>query len=425
MLEGRATPSLPPPPSVRRYAEWLAEQPLDVPFWHGLLRTSRGMPLAATPPPGDRGKTHQGPTFEPVLRQRDLSPVLPQLEAFARRQGLTLATLFQAAWAVELGLGGASEVVFGLTLTHRPEALPESHAMVGLLLNTLPMVAALDPQRPLLAWLQELQEQALELRRQGHTPLGEIRRAADLPGHLDLFETLLAFQNYPGEDRLRRRGGALRLSELRYFNHSHYPLTLQVSPGADPRLFARFDPHRLDAPGVDRLLARLVHRLDALPELAEARLEQWPRLTPGEHHQLLAEWSHGDTPKEVLPFAECLHRRLEARPEAIAVVAEEDLEDTLWTVHLSHFELHRRSAGLARRLRREGLGPEALVGVHLGRSPRLVITLIAVLRIGAAWVPLDPQYPAPRLDFMARDAQLLRVITEGTDPALGDVPPWC
>src|SRR5262249_42932906 len=133
-------------------------------------------------------------------------------------------------------------------------------------------------------------------------------------------------------------------------------------------------------------------------------IDELPLLTESERHQLLVEWN--DTATDY-PQDRCIHQLFEEQvtrtPYAVAVVFADE--------RLSYRELDERANQLARHLRGLGVGPEAVVGLCLERSPEMVIALLAILKAGGAYLPLDPDYPRNRLSFMLADAGASVLVT--------------
>ncbi|MGD2115242.1 MAG: amino acid adenylation domain-containing protein, partial [Acidobacteriota bacterium] len=176
-----------------------------------------------------------------------------------------------------------------------------------------------------------------------------------------------------------------------------FDLTL-VLRGTGDRVQATLELDRdlFDEATAGRLLRHLAVLLDAASAHPEIRLGELPLLDPAERHQILREW-HGTPAGD--PRARTLAERLlanDAVEERIALIRDD--------VHWSYGELRRRSARIAAHLRSLGIGPETVVGVLLPRSPELVAALLGVLGAGAAYLPLDPEYPEARLALMLDDA---------------------
>src|SRR5262249_35491248 len=161
---------------------------------------------------------------------------------------------------------------------------------------------------------------------------------------------------------------------------------------------------------IDAMLGRLAIALRGFLAAPEDRLASVDLLTPTERRLVLEDWLHLPGPaadaKRIPGSAfddpeadRCLHRRFEAqvrtRPDAVAA--------TCGTESLSYAELNGRANRLARQLRRSGIGPESLVGVHMDRSLDLVVAILGILKAGGAYLPLDEAAPARRLAFMLSD----------------------
>src|SRR5262249_8358256 len=142
------------------------------------------------------------------------------LKALARRHQVTLSTIVQAAWALVLGrYSGEQEVTFGVTASGRPADLPGVETMVGLFVNSLPLRVRISSDRPLHEWLKELQARQAERRPFEHAPLTQVRKWSSVPPGRALFESLLAFENYPVEAS-RETGRALAVRDVRFLERT-------------------------------------------------------------------------------------------------------------------------------------------------------------------------------------------------------------
>jgi amino acid adenylation domain-containing protein len=328
-----------------------------------------------------------------------------RLTEFARRERVTLNTLVQAAWIVLLQrCTGQDAVVFGATVAGRPSDLPGAETLLGLFINTLPVIGAPSPAWKLGDWLRELQTQNLAAREHEHVPLVDIQRWAGQSGRA-LFDSLLAFENYPLDDALRDAApSGLKLSEVAHRDETHYPMTLSVVP--TPTLCLRYAYARdyFDADMAASIALRVEHLLDQFVDGADRRVGALTLASEDERRQLLS-WGRNDRRwSDIDPVHRAIERRAQERPEAVAVLFEDEA--------LSYAELNGRANRLAHRLRRLGVGPETAVGVAVERSPAMVIALLAVMKAGGAYVPLDPDYPQERLAYMAADSGLRLLLTQ-------------
>ncbi|MEU6482644.1 condensation domain-containing protein [Streptomyces sp. NPDC046887] len=325
----------------------------------------------------------------------------------ARRHGLTLSTVVQTTWALLLAhRTGQEDIVFGTTVSGRPPEVPGMETMIGLFINTLPVRVRLQPSETLLDLMARLQREQAELSPHQHLGIADIRRLTTVDG--ELFDTLTVFENYPLDPDSLTSVTDLRISHLYTHNDAHYPLTLIVTPGDlltldfgyRPDLFTPDDIRRL-AEGLTRLLRTFTQ---ASPQLLTRDISL---LTPQERHQAVEGWN--DTARELPPVA--VHELFEAQarrsPEAIAVVFEDQ--------EVTYAQLDARADELADSLRAFGIGPEGLVALALPRSVEMLASLLAVLKTGAAYLPIDPDYPADRIAHMLTDAApALVMATEAT-----------
>ncbi|HSF43959.1 MAG TPA: amino acid adenylation domain-containing protein [Thermoanaerobaculia bacterium] len=403
-LSAGRDPELPPAPRFRDYIAWLKRQDLATAeaFWRRTLAGfTEPTPLGIGRPGGQSGggmSQEQGP----------VSPqVTAALQAFAARHQMTLNTLVLGSWGLLLGrYSGEADVLFGSVVSGRPVDLPGVESMVGLFINTLPVRVAVPGEKGLLAWLQEIQRNQLELRQHEHSPLVQIQKWSDLPPGSRMFDSLFVFENYPTSVQNATDGEAtgLRVVRMRSVESTGYPLTLAAWVAGDLVLRLSYDPHRFEPPAARRLLGHLASLLGAIASGEDRPLAELPLMTAEEERQIEA-WN--DT-RSGWDLDVCLHALIEARvdldPPAVAVTFE--------GTALTYRELDERANRLAHRLIALGAGPEQRVALFLERSAELIVALLAVLKSGAAYLPLDPDHPAERVAFQAADTLPAVLLTQ-------------
>ena len=328
-----------------------------------------------------------------------------RLVAFARQERVTVNTLVQAAWALLLHrYTNQSIVVFGATLAGRPAGLAGASQLLGLFINTLPVIAEPHAGKRLGDWLRELQQQGMSAQEHAHTPLVEIQRWAGASTQ-GLFDTVVVFENYPVDTALKDASpGGLTIDNVRACDETSYPLTLGVMPGDTLKLDYRFAQEAFS----DRDIAGIAHQtgglLNAFAGAADRLLANFD-LLDGAERQALLKLGHADASAEnVRPIHTLIEAREQQQQDALALVAGLD--------RLSYGELNARANRLAHRLMREGVGPEVRVGFAVARSIEMIVGLLAVLKAGGAYVPLDPAYPVERLAHMVVDSGITLLITQ-------------
>ncbi|KAA5835173.1 amino acid adenylation domain-containing protein [Saccharopolyspora hirsuta] len=321
------------------------------------------------------------------------------LEALCRRHGLTVNTLVQGAWAAVLGqLTGRQDVVFGATVSGRPPEIPGVETMIGLFINTLPVRVRLDPAAPVLANLARIQDEQAALLSHQHISLAEVQRIA---GVGPLFDTLLVFENYPLDSLADEDRTEPRITGVDGGGATHYPLGLIVS-NADGVLRFRLDhrPEEFDAEELLQRLHRFLSAVEAAPDQPLGRIEL---LAADTRHQLVHEFNDHETAPGGPDLVERFEQRVRQAPDHPAVVHDGG--------EVSYRELAERVDRLVRHLAAAGVGRGSLVGVAVPRSVELVTALLAVVKSGAAYVPVEPDHPAERIEHVLRDAAPDLVLT--------------
>jgi amino acid adenylation domain-containing protein len=411
-LRAGRPPSLGEARPYRDYVSWLRRQELDAAeaFWRRELagvRSATSLHVDRVPQRDHlRGSGYRGAT------RQVSAAATAEVEGMARRHRLTLSSLLRGAWSLLLHRysGGERDVVFGATVSGRPDDLPGVESMVGLFINTLPVRVRLGPAVPVLPWLGELQEQQLRIRRYEHSPLAEVQGWSEVRGRAPLFESILVFENVPWfqgpSQRLPQsaRSGRLALGSVRYEPKSGYALSLMVTPGPGLALRALYPRDRFDDATIDRMLRHLTALLEGMPRAQDGRLRDLSMLTQAERQQALVQWQDtgrkgvGDT--SIHQIFEAQARR---RPHAAAVTTAEST--------LSFGALDAEANRLAHHLVSLGVGRGAPVAILLDRSPAMIVALLGILKAGAAYVPLDPTYPVERARWILRSIGVTCAVT--------------
>ncbi|MDX3451771.1 amino acid adenylation domain-containing protein [Streptomyces sp. ME02-8801-2C] len=352
-----------------------------------------------------------GTPVEPAQIRLELSErVTARLAARAREHGVTLGTVVQGAWGLLIGrLTARQDVVFGTTVSGRDAEVEGIESMIGLFINTLPTRLRWEPSDSLAGLLGRLQDEQAQLLDHQHLGLAELQRVAGLAGAGELFDTLVVFENYPAATDLADPTGTLRLTGHEFHDAVHYPLALIVKPGRRLDLRLKHHAQRLDADAVRRIadrLSRILHALAADPAQSVADVEL---LSAEELLVAHPTGEHRDIAGTTLAAA--FEAQVARSPQATAVVFEGET--------LTYRELDVRAGELAGRLTASGAGPGTIVAVAVPRSAELMVALLGVLKSGAAYLPVDVDYPADRVAHMLADSGATTVVTtSATAPRL-------
>jgi Condensation domain len=177
------------------------------------------------------------------------------LLSFAVQNRLTLATLVHGIWSILLGRYTCrNNIVYGCTVTGRPVDLAEVESMVGMFINTLPMNVKLNTEQPLLSWLQDFQNQLVELRYHEYTSLTQIQEWSEVPRSLSMFETIVVVENLPESQSLLSWKGNIKFESKATYYRTNYPLNLVIYPGSEIIVAISYDCRRFDIATITGIL---------------------------------------------------------------------------------------------------------------------------------------------------------------------------
>jgi len=413
--EGRE-PALPPlPVQYADYAAWqrrhLAGEALDaqLAWWKARLAGAAALLELPADRPRPAVATHRG-GLEPV---RLSAARAASLQALARREGATLYMVLLAAFQALLArYGGGTDVVVGSPVAGRTRA--EVEPLIGPFVNMLAMRTDLGGDPAFGELLRRVRAVTLDAYEHQDLPfeklVSELRPERSL-AHAPIFQVMLGLNNaddpgplFPG---VESEGVAWEVGAARY----DLSLELTSTPGGGVAGGLNYSADLFE-PATAR---RIVEHLDRVLQQAAAdpavRLSRLELLDAAERMRVIETWNATDAPP---PAAVCIHHLVEAQagrtPGAVALVFGDE--------EITYREADARANRLAHHLAALGAGPEVPVGICLERSAEMVIAMLAVLKAGAAYLPLDPGYPAERLAYMLADTGAPLLVTRGAPAGL-------
>ncbi|MBK3570892.1 non-ribosomal peptide synthetase, partial [Streptomyces sp. MBT62] len=390
--------ALPTPGSYRDYLTWLEEQDdlVATAAWRTAL-AGLDEPTLLAPTAADGLE----PVIPDQLDTRLSTELGDRLRELAPVHGLTLNTILNAAWGLTLSSAtGRADVVFGTTVAGRPSEVPDVGNIIGLFLNTVPTRIALDPAEPVLDLLRRVQGERLDLMPYEHLSLGVLQAET---GHRKLFDTLFVLRNNDTEERLadlETRHGATAVANV---DATHYPANLVITPGREIAVTLTHRPDLVPTAQAQKLLDRFALLVDRLTADLTAPVGSLDSLLPTEVEALRRESAASRVPDPEDTIADLLAAQAERTPDERALVFGER--------GMTYAELDAAVNRMARLLIDRGAGPEQVVALALPRSLDMVVALFAVLRTGAAYLPLELDHPADRLSLMLADANPLLLLS--------------
>ncbi|MDV3276408.1 amino acid adenylation domain-containing protein [Mycobacterium avium subsp. hominissuis] len=388
---------LPAPPSYRSYLMWLSAQDRAAAqdAWREALAGFETPTLVA--PPGKIGRR----AVATYTVSADTTKALGEL---ARSSRTTVSTVLQGAWAQLLTwLTGQHDVAFGTAVSGRPTELPGADAMVGLLINTVPVRADIAAATTVVDLLEQLQRAHADTLEHEHLALNEIHRVT---GHDQLFDTLFLYENYPIDASALLDVHELAVTEFSSREFNHYPLSVVATPGHELSLRVEYDTEVFDEAGIETLIERLRQVLAAMTTDPGQRLSAIDLLDAAEHERLDA-WGN----RAVLTRRPAAQASIPALFAAQVARAADAVAITCGERSFTYREVEESANRLAHLLSGQGAGPGQRVAVVIPRSAEAVVAIFAVLKTGAAYVPIDPGVPAARLQFVLADSAPVAAVT--------------
>jgi amino acid adenylation domain-containing protein/non-ribosomal peptide synthase protein (TIGR01720 family) len=407
-----AAAGLPPAPGYRDFIAWLETLDNDgmLDDWAGYLE---GYSSLASPPGGRAAPLAGGPRPENI-RLALSREATARLRRRAAEWGVSLNHCVEAAWALLLARANrVDDVVFARVSSGRPASLPGADATVGLFINATPARARVAPGRPFadLAAARRRDWGWAETRQ--YCSLGAVM--ARSPLGRGLLDSAVVFEQFP-EGGGAEDGAPFAMEPVTVFEQAGYPCWLAATPGESLGLRLHYDASVFDPGAMSRLAERIAAVLEEAASDSAASLPAGRLLAMPEKEWRLVSAEFNSTRRDY-PANETIARLVAARARTRL---DREACECRGRV-LSYARVLALAARTASALREAGVGAGAWVGVGLERSERLPAVLLGIMSAGAAYVPLDPEFPEARRRYMAADAELAAVFTE---PGGGDrLPP--
>jgi len=410
-LRAGRSPALPPAPPFRPYVEWLDawDQTAARHYW----RTELEGFTASTPLPVDLVDPKELGTsrFGEVV-DRLSGDETAALQSYARSQDVTVNTLLHGAWAMLLaGHSSESDIVFGVTKTTRSGPVPNGDSAVGLYLATLPLRVACGGAASPGEFLRAIRARWVSMRAHEYASLTDIADWCDWKGG-GLFDSLVLYHSRDWAEDVRRLGDSWSGRWIHLHEQTTAALTLVGTGGTELELKLEFDHRRYSHPAARRYLSEVRHILSQFRQEHQGRtIAEIDAVSPEERRRLLHEWN--DTHAEYdrsLRVQDLFLKQVASGPNRVAV------RGPLET--LTYGALNDRANALAAALASMGIGRGSVVGISLDRSVNMVAALLAVLKCGAAYVPIDPAFPPDRALYMAEDSGAVAVLTSEASAGL-------
>ncbi|WP_068776272.1 non-ribosomal peptide synthetase [Paenibacillus sp. FJAT-26967] len=383
------------------YLEWLGSQNKEeaVAYWTGYLTEYEQQ--ASIPSSAGAGKAagydYKTYTFKLPI---DLTSALEKL---ASRQGVTLSTVVHALWGVILQrYNHSDDVVFGSVVSGRPPEVPGIENMVGIFINTVPMRVKNTSGKTFGGLLQEMHHAVIEANRYNYVSLADIQKNTPLKNNL--IHHILVFENYPMDDETIGEENGIRITGTEMIQYTNYDFDITVFPQAELEFVFTYNGRLYGEAFIRRMEGHIRQGAQAVTEHEDPELSGIDILTAEETKRILNGFN-----KDAVeyPWDRTVHQWVEHHaeqdPERIALIYGEE--------RISYGELNRLGNRLAKRFILEGLQPGDFAAVMLERSPLMVAAILGIWKAGAAYVPMDVEYPTDRKTAITGDSAARLILT--------------
>ncbi|MGB8194022.1 MAG: amino acid adenylation domain-containing protein [Chitinophagaceae bacterium] len=391
-------------PAYADYIAWLnrLEKESSIQYWRNYLS---GFDTVSTLKAGARSDKQS--LIKAITMPADMQQQMTRLCADS---GITENTFIQVIWGILLGqYNNTSDVVFGAVVSGRPTELDRVEDMVGLFSNTIP-VRIQPADQTINELLKQVQQDAIAASRHHYIQLAEVQ-AVSKPGR-NLFDNVIVFENYPVQEMVAEGIGNADvlnfISSDVLYAQINYDFTVTVVPGAAYHFRFDCNGNYFNEAQLDRLEDHLLRIMEQVLNNPAGYIHEIDCLSENEKEQLLVDFNTTANPEfKNQTLVNLFAQQVQRSPDAAAVVFENR--------SFSYAELDEISNRLANYLKLEyKVGKDDKVSVMLDRSDNLIIAILAVLKSGGAYVPIDAQYPETRKEFILKDTEA-RVLLTQTD----------
>lgn len=393
--------NLPQPVSYKQFIVWLNKTDKNTAkiFWENELSGF------SSPTPMTYSKNESDGEVKDIEIKFD-EKLTADLNSFVRDNKLTMNSVFQGIWALILSkYRNETDVLFGGTVSGRNPQLQGIESMVGLFINTLPVRIKIDYDKNIKTWLKELQTKQIERDQFAYSSLVDIQEWSEIPRGTQLFENILVFENYPVDKSLEEGVAGIKIKNLKAFERTNFPLTVLIAPGKELSVHIAYDTSKFTEVFINKILTNFKSLVSQIIKDPESGLSGLTLLSEEERNKILFEWNDTAADVDIKCMHEMFSDAVRKYPDRTAL----ESGDQKYT----YKELDEISNRLANKLIKEGITPGDFIGICLIRSAEMIISLLGILKSGAAYVPVDPSFPEDRIKYLLEDSGVKILITSG------------
>ncbi|NRV14639.1 amino acid adenylation domain-containing protein [Clostridium beijerinckii] len=319
-----------------------------------------------------------------------------KIKDFAKENRILLSSLLYGTWGVLVQkFTDSNEVMFGTTVSGRPESIKLIDSMVGLFVNTIPLRVKSEGNTTLINLIRNIERMLSERKDFENTSLVDIKGYCGLRADEELFNSIVTIENYPLD---LNKDNVLEIENFSIVEKTNYNMALEILTFNGIEFKFNFNSGAIDESIVQKLGGYLERIIDSVIDSPNARISQVEILRKAELNEILNNFNNTKTeyPKDKTIY-NLFEEQVNKTPDKVALEFKEE--------KVTYKELNEKSNQIANYLRENGIKNESIVGIMMSHSIELVIGILAVLKAGGTYLPIDPSYPADRVNYMLEDSQ--------------------
>ncbi|MGD2090555.1 MAG: amino acid adenylation domain-containing protein [Candidatus Aminicenantes bacterium] len=420
--EGK-TVTLPEVKPYSLYIKWLEKQDKEkgLNYWRKYLEAFENQSGFPKFEEGKEGK------FEQEEFQFKINKALTgKLDRVSNRNEVTLNTTFQTLWGILLQkYNNTGDVVFGSVVASRPAELPGIETMIGLFINTIPIRIQSEHDQRFTTLLKRVQEEINHSKNYDYLPLAEIQANSPLKG--DLLSHITVFENYPLEKDLEQLSEknefGFSVQTVEVYTQTNYDITVIVSPQEELTVKIKYNSIIYEGAIIKRIEDHLNRIIKQVTTDGGIRMKEIEIPTGLEKNQLLFEFNNtGAEYSKDKTIHELFEDQVDKTPDNITVVAQRAARSPYSVMEhhascsmrhaISYRELNKKANQLARILRNRAVEPDTVVGIIVEPFLEMITGIIAILKAGGLYLPIDPDQPEERITYMLNDSKAKLLLTQ-------------
>lgn len=326
-----------------------------------------------------------------------------------RKNNVTINNAFQAIWAVLLQkYNNTDDIVFGAVVSGRNAPIDGIEKMIGLFINTIPIRVKCDGNLSFNSLLENIRDNYNNSVKYDFMSLAQIQNTCNLKQNL--ISNIFIFENYPANDILNKANNNFKVKDIQSFEQTNYDFNIVIIPSDEIHIKLKYNSLVYDDKAVEAVKNHILEIINCICSNSEVCLKDIKMLTDNEYSQLVYKFNQNkmDYPINAV-INELFEEQAVKTPGNAAVVYKDHT--------ITYKELNEKANSVARVLRNMGVKSNTVVALVTERSIEMIIGILAVLKAGGAYLPIDPQYPRERVNYMLKDsnAKLLIINTDIKD----------